>query len=56
MPISLSDETEEKADLTPMIDVIFLLLIFFILTTKFTPDEKLSPVSCLPIRVRGQLP
>lgn len=27
-------------DLTPMIDVVFLLLIFFILTTKFTPDEK----------------
>ena len=27
-------------DMTPMIDCIFLLLIFFILTSKFTPDEK----------------
>ena len=26
-------------DLTPMIDCVFLLLIFFILTTKFTPDD-----------------
>lgn len=27
-------------DMTPMIDIVFLLLIFFMLTTKFTPDEK----------------
>ena len=26
--------------MTPMIDIIFLLLVFFILTTKFIPEEK----------------
>lgn len=31
---------EGKLDLVPMIDCIMLLLLFFIMTTKFTPDEK----------------
>ncbi|MDA3962202.1 MAG: biopolymer transporter ExbD [Planctomycetota bacterium] len=39
-PIDIDNDDEVKADMTPMIDVIFLLLIFFILTTKFIPDEK----------------
>ena len=30
--------------MTPMIDVIFLLLTFFVLTTKFTEPEQLLPV------------
>jgi biopolymer transport protein ExbD len=30
--------------MTPMIDVIFLLLIFFVLTTKFQEPEQLLPV------------
>jgi biopolymer transport protein ExbD len=34
------EDNEVPLDMTPMIDCIFLLLIFFILTTKFTPDEK----------------
>ena len=34
------DDEEIKPDMTPMIDIIFLLLIFFLLTTKFLPDEK----------------
>ncbi len=33
-------DEQDDIDLTPMIDIIFLLLIFFILTTKFVPDEK----------------
>jgi biopolymer transport protein ExbD len=41
------DDEEVKADMTPMIDVIFLLLIFFILTTKFIPEEKII-ASILP--------
>jgi hypothetical protein len=32
--------SEGKIDLVPMIDCIMLLLLFFILTTKFTSDEK----------------
>jgi Biopolymer transport protein ExbD/TolR len=32
--------TEGKIDLVPMIDCVMLLLLFFILTTRFTSDEK----------------
>ncbi len=39
MPTIDQNELEEKSDLTSFIDIIFLLLIFFILTTKFVPDE-----------------
>jgi biopolymer transport protein ExbD len=38
---------EGKLDLVPMIDCIMLLLLFFILTTKFTSEEK-SIASLLP--------
>jgi len=43
MARKFSRKAEDNAvplDMTPMIDCIFLLLIFFILTSKFTPDEK----------------
>ena len=29
-----------KPNMTPLIDIVFLLLVFFILTTKFIPEEK----------------
>ena len=32
--------SEGRLDLVPMIDCIMLLLLFFMLTTKFTPEEK----------------
>src|SRR5688572_28165854 len=32
--------SDGKIDLVPMIDCVMLLLLFFILTTKFTADEK----------------
>src|SRR3954465_4545047 len=38
---------EGKLDLVPMIDCIMLLLLFFILTTKFTSEEK-TITSLLP--------
>ena len=41
--IDLNDEeNKEKAmvDMTPMIDIVFLLLVYFILTMTFMPDEK----------------
>ena len=43
-----------KLDLVPMIDCIMLLLLFFILTTKFTADEK-AIASLLPTD-KGQAP
>ncbi len=51
-PVQMDDDEEVKGDMTPMIDVIFLLLIFFILTTKFIPDEKVI-ASLLPTN-KGQ--
>ena len=36
-----SEQEDIKGDMTPMIDIIFLLLIFFILTTKFIVPEKM---------------
>jgi hypothetical protein len=39
--------SEGKLDLVPMIDCIMLLLLFFILTTKFTTEEK-TITSLLP--------
>jgi biopolymer transport protein ExbD len=45
---------EGKLDLVPMIDCIMLLLLFFILTTKFTADEK-AIASLLPTD-KGQAP
>lgn len=35
------EDDNPSADLTPLIDLIFLLLIFLILTIKFVPDEKM---------------
>jgi hypothetical protein len=34
------DSDEGRLDLVPMIDCIMLLLLFFMMTTKFTPEEK----------------
>ena len=48
----MDDEDEVEADMTPMIDVIFLLLVFFILTTKFIPEEKI--ISSLMPTDKGQ--
>lgn len=39
--IDPSDQEDIKGDMTPMIDIIFLLLIFFLLTTKFIVPEKM---------------
>jgi len=50
--IQVDDEEDIKGDMTPMIDIIFLLLIFFILTTKFIPEEKVI-ASLLPTN-KGQ--
>lgn len=38
------DETGDQADLTPLIDCVFLLLLFFIVTTTFSEETNLFKV------------
>lgn len=51
---SLDDSEESRLDLVPMIDTIMLLLLFFILTTKFSAEEKV--ISSLLPTDKGQGP
>jgi len=37
------EQYEDRSDLTPLIDVVFLLLLFFVLTTTFA-DETFFPI------------
>jgi biopolymer transport protein ExbD len=36
---SRSESTAAEADMTPMLDIVFILLIFFIVTTSFVKEE-----------------
>ena len=45
MPIKLSSAEEPTLNLTPMIDIVFLLIIFFMVGTKFTEIEQELEVS-----------
>jgi biopolymer transport protein ExbD len=38
----LSDEEESKIDLTPMLDVVFIMLIFFIVTATFVKESGID--------------
>ena len=40
MPIKTYQEEAPTLNLTPMIDVVFLLIIFFMVGTRFTGDER----------------
>ncbi len=41
MPLKGADRTEESAiNLTPMIDIVFLLIIFFLVGARFTEQER----------------
>ncbi|MFW5750439.1 MAG: biopolymer transporter ExbD [Planctomycetota bacterium] len=54
--MTIDDEKREDVagDMTPMIDIIFLLLIFFLLTTSFIPEEQVV-ANLLPTQT-GQRP
>ena len=41
-PISQATEAEEEISLTPMLDVVFILLIFFIVTANFIKEPGLE--------------
>lgn len=40
MPLKTTNDEELSVNLTPMIDVVFLLVIFFMVATKFTELER----------------
>jgi biopolymer transport protein ExbD len=40
MPLKLQNHDRTALDLTPMIDVVFLLIIFFMVATKFSEMER----------------
>lgn len=64
-----SDDSESAIDLTPMLDVIFIMLIFFIVTTSFvkesgvtvnrpsaqTTEEKKGSNILIAIRANGEI-
>ncbi|MFT5524828.1 MAG: biopolymer transport protein ExbD [Pirellulaceae bacterium] len=49
MRIHFSEESEEGPDLTPIIDVVFLLLIFFLVATTFEQEEKVASLNLAEI-------
>lgn len=54
MPLQVSDPAEEPTlNLTPMIDIVFLLIIFFMVGTHFTKPEQRSDVQ-LPTTSEAQ--
>ena len=40
MPIKINQDEKPAMNLTPMIDIVFLLVIFFMVGTKFTEVEQ----------------
>ena len=53
MPKIKVPKNSPRLDMTPMVDLAFLLVTFFMLTTKFRPDEPVivdTPYSLLLIR------
>lgn len=40
--------------MTPMIDMVFLLLIFFLVTSNFRPPEKFLPMQLAPVQAQGR--
>ena len=40
MPLKINNDEQPTLNLTPMIDVVFLLIIFFMVGTQFTSEER----------------
>jgi biopolymer transport protein ExbD len=53
MKLPLNNTESEGPNLTPVIDVVFLLLIFFLVATRFDQEERELPVE-LPEVVQAQ--
>jgi biopolymer transport protein ExbD len=53
MPLKISDPEEPALNLTPMIDVILTLVIFFMVATRFTDEEKALGVKLPSVSSQG---
>jgi biopolymer transport protein ExbD len=55
MPLKTSEPEEPTLNLTPMIDVILTLVIFFMVATKFTDEEKAMGVKVPSVSTQGAI-
>ena len=55
MPLKTIRDEEPQMNLTSMIDVLFLLVIFFMAVTKFAEDDRRLPLHVPTISDRGAL-
>ncbi|MEZ6127998.1 MAG: biopolymer transporter ExbD [Planctomycetaceae bacterium] len=53
-PSQYSQRTELRFNITPLIDVVFLLIIFFLVASHFVRSEQAQPVD-LPLAGSGQM-
>lgn len=55
MPIKIYHDPEPTLNLTPMIDIVFLLIIFFMVGTKFTETERQVKLELPAVKQIGAL-
>lgn len=55
MPIKINHDPEPTLNLTPMIDIVFLLIIFFMVGTKFAEMERQIKVNLPSVKHYGAL-
>ena len=55
MPIKTQQDPEPTLNLTPMIDIVFLLIIFFMVGTKFTEMERQIELELPAVKQFGAL-
>ena len=55
MPLKTHLDEQPTLNLTPMIDIVFLLIIFFMVGTKFTDPERNIPLKIPDVVDRGAL-
>ena len=58
-PIQLSDQEESEVNVTPMLDVVFIMLIFFIVTASFVKEAGIDvtrpPAATAERKERGNI-
>ena len=55
MPLKLNQEESPTINLTSMIDILFLLIIFFMVGTRFTENESNIPINLPKIANNGAM-